>query len=187
MRLSALQTVENVERSPSPLPKDFEDSVAQAVFSTKTYLASGGRAKRLVIEFDTSVNDVTYTSIKNTMPFLKEFSSQLANRWDGTEGSNSTTKPATIFFPDMGAAALARRDWMMQTNQSSVPLGVSVASIQYDKPKANDFAALIACPLYSEVDNVQRIADLCTDQEIPCILLNPALVNNDQGYGVRKF
>ena len=88
---------------------------------------------RVRVDFDTTIGDVTYTSIKNTMPMIKEFSVALSQKMDLTmttdidipdiqdvnsSPSGSTTEGVTeneeplktmrIFFPDMGAAALVR-------------------------------------------------------------------------------
>lgn len=217
-------------------------------------IASG--TKRIRIDFDTSIGDQTYTSIKNTIPMVKEFSVLLSQELDltmdyddevigiedviaaaipgmklndtsatsivGTDGSNtpatgSTTisTPATatalsatttkteplkllinkdidvskrtmrIFFPDMGQAALARRDWKMGTDVSEVPPCVYTANIKNDDVEKTDKVAIILCPLSSEVDSVKRLMDSCTASNVPLILINPDLINMDQGFGFR--
>jgi hypothetical protein len=96
------------------------------------------------------------------------------------------TRSLSIFFPDMGPAVLARRDWSMNTNKvPEVPPCVFTANIQNDELRDTDQLAIILCPLYSEVDYVKRVMNMCEIQGIPCIMINPNLINQDQGFGVR--
>ena len=81
----------------------------------------------------------------------------------------------------MGAAALARRDWKMGTFESQVPFCVQTSNIQNDVILPTDKIVIILCPQYSETDYVERIVDVCDIQNIPCILINPELINMDQG------
>ena len=43
------------------------------------------------------------------------------------------------------------------------------------------------CPLYSEVESVQRVMNMCNDLNIECIMINPQLYNMDQGFGLSKY
>ena len=149
---------------------------------------------------------MTYTSIKNTTPVVKELVKALAlklkildnnsNNNNGTnndsnskEDKNKSQKDETIriFFPDMGAAVLARRDWKMNSPEAEVPLCLYTANIQNDPILDSDKLVILLCPQYSESDYLKRILDICTDFNIPIIMINPELINMDQGYGVRKF
>jgi hypothetical protein len=129
----------------SELPNDFKDAVFRASKRSMEFIKGGGT--RCKVEFDTSVGDMTYTSIKNAAPVLKEMSKFLAEEADlsrpeaisppeGLEGVelqlflNATalagaqmevTRSLRIFYPDMGVAALTRRDWKMGTAQAEVP------------------------------------------------------------------
>lgn len=96
-------------------------------------------------------------------------------------------KTMTIFFPDMGAAVLARRDWKFGTAFPDVPPCVYTANMQNDGLKPTDKLAVVFCPKYSETEAVKRIMDMCDEAAIPCLLVNPDLINMDQGYGVRKL
>lgn len=87
----------------------------------------------------------------------------------------------------MGAAVLAKKRWQLGTNSSDKDSSVSLSSIQRDKVLANSCFAIVACPQYSEADCVRRVVEECAQEQIPCIILNPALVNNDQGFGVREL
>jgi len=99
--------------------------------------------------------------------------------------ANSVTGTIRLFFPDMGAAALVRRDWKMGTEASEVPASLQTANVQNDPLMPTDRVAIILCPLYSETDFVKRVVELCATESIPCILVNPELINMDQGLGVR--
>lgn len=85
----------------------------------------------------------------------------------------------------MGAAALARRDWKMGTPTAEVPPSVRTANIQNDPLEATDKLAIMLCPLSYEVDYVKRVFDMCNDAKVPLIMINPNLINMDQGFGLR--
>ena len=83
--------------------------------------------------------------------------------------------------------ALARRDWKIGTFDAEVPYCIATGSIQNDILRPSDELAIVLCPLYSESDSVKRVMDMCDEESIPCLLINPELINMDQGLGVRKF
>jgi hypothetical protein len=165
--------------------------------------------RRIRIDIDTTVGDLTYTSIKNTLPVLKELVKVMARGLDlsmpvPTPADNETSLAITeemmqqtmknsfnpdrtlrIFFPDMGAAALVRRDWKMGSALPEVPPCIFASNIQNDPLLDTDKLAIILCPRYSETDFVKRVMDMCDEKGVPCLLLNPELINMDQGYGVR--
>jgi hypothetical protein len=64
---------------------------------------------------------------------------------------------------------------------------VRTANIQNDPIEDTDKIAIMLCPLSYEVDYVKRVTDLCTEKNIPCIMINPNLINMDQGYGLSKY
>lgn len=179
----------------SYLPDSFDDAVARAVLCSLTCIKSG--LTRIRIDFDTSIGDMTYTSLKNSLPVAKKYSSLLCEALKlnpltftpspspPEEGETTPLRSLRIFFPDMGAAVLARRDWKMGSNETEVPPCVFTANIQNDAVLPSDQAIIILCPLYSEADYVSRLTDICLERNIPCILLNPNLINGDQGFGVR--
>eukprot|EP01038_Epipyxis_sp_PR26KG_P013884 gene13884-18618_t len=209
----------------SELPNDFDNAIDIATKRTIECFESGTTTCR--IDFDTTIGDQTYTSIKNSMPMLKLLVNKLAKYMklyyytqptiknqananvvpvDGSLSVNFSNDEddlsivdeieiqkalaipnATLrlFFPDMGAAVLARNDWKMNSPASQVPSSIFTANIQNDRLEKSDKLAIIVCPLYSEADYVKRVIDMCDEQNIPTILINPELVNMDQGYGVR--
>jgi hypothetical protein len=230
----------------SELPNTFEDAITIA--AKKTIECINTESFRCRIDFDTTVGDMTYTSLSTTMPVMKELCNRLAvgldltlklpkiyapepepepeldevdaqlddlnnqsyvslksntaddeftialmkefddepkNIWEVSD-LDYAERTMVIFFPDMGAAALARRDWKMNTIYADVPPCVRTAAIQSDPILPTDKLAVILCPLYSEVDYVKRVLDACDASGIPCVIINPNIINMDQGFGVRK-
>lgn len=172
----------------SQLPDSFEDAVRRASRCTTQCISTGIQTIR--IDVDTSVADMTYTSLKNTMPFLKDYCKAICQEMQLESSGASTGKDMLnstirLFFPDMGAAALVRRDWKMGTEATEVPNCLQASNIQNDPLLPTDKIAILVCPLYSESDYVKRVVDLCAAAAIPCIMVNPDLINMDQGFGVR--
>lgn len=258
---SSLEPVEepNLPVVTSQLPLDFFDAVSRSVACTLQYSGfNGGQLNpvRVKIDFDTTVGDMTYTSLKNTLPFIKEYLNQISvsigiapekkmiaqifeegEKVDGNANDDVPTesdgvnldaqetasananqketqiadrskiskknsadnvieaskleifreKTITVFFPDMGAAVLARHEWKMNTIEAEVPYCINTANIQNDPLQASDVMAIMICPLSSEGDFVKRVLDMCSDKGIPVVMVNANLINMDQGYGVRKF
>jgi hypothetical protein len=258
----------------SELPDSFEDAVERAASRSMECIEMG--TTQCLINFDTTVGDQTYTSLKSTLPFIKLFANTFSRKMDLTmnmlkpteaeekkkatfvprrvvkdvpefitledllkpeiaggtpDGSspNPAANPAgysnpdpsanpagyssddlnvsaeteepeepqtkwairdpedktplknlRIFFPDMGAAALARRDWKMGTLDAEVPPCVYTGNIQNDIIQDTDKAAVILCPQSSETDYVKRVIEMCAERSIPCVLINPNLINMDQ-------
>ena len=78
----------------------------------------------------------TYTSIKNTMPVVKEMVKKLSIKMNLLNSNGGEKEPTLrIFFPDMGAAVLARRDWKMgaayQIPQKSKDVGYNNTNTIY--------------------------------------------------------
>lgn len=237
----------------SDLPDSFEDAVERAALRTMDIVNTG--KMRVRIDFDTSIGDMTFTSLKNTMPMLKAICAVYSRELglddviateqeperegdiENTMGTNTgllgddndtsmeeENVPAStpgllskreiklmnsrtrddvkeqqkvnqfglsekgsirIFFPDMGAAVLARRDWKLGAPDSEVPNCVVTNNIQNDRVQATDKLVILVCPLYSETDFVKKIIDQSEAVNVPLVMINPDLVNGDQGFGVR--
>ena len=80
-----------------------------------------------------------------------------------------------------------RRDWKMGTNATEVPACVQTASIINDPVLSTDKVIILLCPQPSEVDAVNRVLQAATEANLPLIMINPVLVNMDQGFGVRTY
>jgi Domain of unknown function (DUF1995) len=130
-------------------PKTLEDAIAQSCEATKAALADG--YARLCVEF-------VFPELK-AMPIAQQFLSTF-------EGMQ-----LKVFFPDMGAAALARRDW------GSVPfkiedIGTGRTPIA-DKIAPEDEVFLLIEPSAVEVGEVEKLCNAAGDR--PVVLLLPRL------------
>jgi hypothetical protein len=102
----------------SELPASFDDAVDRAANRVVAALRYG--SSKLRIDFDTSIGDQTYTTLKNTLPMTRFLVQKLSNLLELSPlqvqedyDSGVELRTLRIYFPDMGAAALARRDWKM--------------------------------------------------------------------------
>ena len=91
-----------------------------------------------------------------------------------------------LFFPDAGAAALARREWKLDDpDEALVPPNVRLAAFPRDKLEAGDAAVFALCPRAPEADACERLVEACADTMRPVALLNPELVDmGTTGYGM---
>lgn len=104
------------------LPDSFGHSIHLAVESTKEAISLG--KNRLRIDFDTSLGDMTYTTLKNSLPLAKEFAKllglmvlekdkiiQVTDEKTGETSLDYTGKKLAVFFPDTGSSVWAQQDW----------------------------------------------------------------------------
>ena len=75
----------------------------------------------------------------------------------------------------------------MGTDVCEVPPCVFTANIQNDPIEPTDKLVVLLCPLSSEADYVKRVMEMCDVNNVPIVMINPDLINMDQGYGVRKY
>lgn len=129
------------------LPKTLEDAIAQARNATQAAIEAG--CFRLQVE-------LVFPELK-PMPVAEQFITLFTDLGPQLK----------VFFPDPGAAALARRDW---GNPSFEVRGIGEfkASIQ-----AEDQAFVLVAPSSVEVKRVETMSHEAGDR--PFILLNPHL------------
>jgi len=203
VRRVALRTSDVINTGKTRIRIDFDTSIGKFIFIRFPMVTI------IIYNLKRIVGDQTYTSLKNTIPLIKLLSSLYSDSFDlypremisSDFGLNATEKSdviaslptdwsaeeskkkktMTIFFPDMGAAALARRDWKMGTVSAEVPPCVQTANIQNDPLSETDKLAILLCPLSYEADYVYRVVNLCDEKGIPCVMINPNLINMDQG------
>lgn len=114
------------------------------------------------IDFDTSMGDPMYTTLKNSM----EFTRGLVSRWA------PSLDQLCVYFPDAGTAARAANDW------KDAPPNVRFVAFPRDQPKDEDAAFLVVCPRASECEDTERLVDtMAREQQKPVALLNPELVD----------
>lgn len=135
------------------LPKTLEEAIAQAKEATQVALNDG--RTRLQVELVFPEIALQAQSIASQfIPLFEQYGSGLR-----------------VFFPDTGAAALARRDW------GEVPfkiddIGSSRSPVE-KKIQPEDEAFLLVAPSAVEVAQVENLCNLAGSR--PCVLLNPQL------------
>ncbi|MBD2097987.1 DUF1995 family protein [Trichocoleus sp. FACHB-591] len=129
------------------LPKNLEDAIEQAKTATQAALDAG--VCRIQVELN-------FPELK-PMPIAEQFLSIFEDL-----GANFK-----VFFPDAGAAALARRDW------GEKPFEIRGIGELKGKMLPEDQAFLMVAPTSVEVAEVQKMADEA--RERPFVLLNPVL------------
>lgn len=150
------------------LPQSLTEAIAQARTATQAALADG--FTRLQVE-------LVFPELK-IMPIAADFLT-LFEPFD---------TPVKVFFPDVGAAALARRDWASEqslgpsSDPSSGPssnLPFEITDIGTSRSPVDrhvhpdDHIFLVLEPSAVEVVQVERLCQLAGDR--PVILLNPRL------------
>lgn len=129
------------------LPKTLEEAIAQARDATAAAIAAG--RSRLQIE-------LLFPELK-PMPVAEQF----------LELFTDLGPQLKVFFPDAGAAALARRDWGNPVYEIR-GIGEFKASIQPE-----DQVFVLVAPSSAEVKQVEQMSHQAGDR--PFILLNPRL------------
>lgn len=135
------------------LPNDLNEAIAHSRQATAAALADG----KTLLQVELVFPEIALQAQSITLQFLPEF-----------EQIYSGVK---VFFPDTGAAALARRDWG-KTEFKVSDLGSSRSPVQ-DKIAPEDELFLLVNPAAVEVAQVEQLSIAAGDR--PVILLNPRL------------
>jgi Domain of unknown function (DUF1995) len=135
------------------LPKDLNEAIAQSRLATSAALSDG----KTLLQVELVFPEIALQAQSIAQQFLPEF-----------EEIHSGVK---VFFPDTGAAALARRDWG-QTPFKVTDLGSSRTAVE-DKIEPEDQLFLLINPAAVEVAQVEKLYIAAADR--PVILLNPRL------------
>ena len=136
------------------LPNTLEEAIAQAREATKTALNNGCTKLQVQLIFP----EIALQSQSIAQQFIPLFTEQLG------------VQPK-VFFPDAGAAALARRDWGTVSFKID-DVGSPRTPIE-DKIQPEDEAFLLVAPSAVEVVQVEKMSNLAGDR--PFILLNPQM------------
>jgi hypothetical protein len=135
------------------IPQTLEEAIATAKQATQAALADGYR--RLQVEL--VMPEIALQAQALALEFISVFSEY---------GSG-----LKVFFPDTGAAALARRDWG-ETNFTITDLGTSRSPIE-TRVSETDEAFLVVSPSAVEITQVEKLCNLAGDR--PVVLLIPQL------------
>ena len=135
------------------LPNTLEEAISQAKEATQAALSDG--RTRLQVELIFPEIALQAQSIgKQFLPVFEQLGVQ-----------------PKVFFPDTGAAALARRDWG-DVRFKIDDVGSSRTPME-DKIQPDDEAFLLVAPSSVEVSQVEKLSNLAGDR--PFVLLNPQL------------
>lgn len=131
-------------------PRTLEQAIAQAAVATSAAIADG--YSRLQVEL--------------VIPELKPMSVAELFLADFTQFGSQLK----VFFPDAGAAALARRDWGGISFKID---DIGTRSPLEEKIEPEDEAFLFISPSAVEVERVEKLCELATER--PTVMLNPRL------------
>jgi Domain of unknown function (DUF1995) len=144
------------------LPKSLEDAIVQARAATQAAIADG--LTRVQVE-------LAFPELK-VMPVAQQF----------IPAFEDLGADLRVFFPDAGAAALARRDW------GETPYPVRGIGELKSQIQPEDRLFLFVEPSSVEVEQVEQLCQ--TAQDRPVVLLNPRLEDVATigiGYSGRQF
>jgi Domain of unknown function (DUF1995) len=148
------------------LPNTLEDAIAQAQVATQAALTDGYTRLQVELVFP----ELKHMSVaEQFIPAFQAYDSRLK-----------------VFFPDAGAAALARRDW------AGVPFKIEdigsgrIASLE-SKIQPEDEIFVFVAPTSVEVPQLEKLCEYIGDR--PFVILNPRLDDAGVvgiGYAARK-
>ena len=157
------QVEEGGEARATPLSDDFDGAVQDAANGLLGAIQDGSLKLRL--DFDTSMGDETYTKLK----LSTEFARDVAIEW---ALSMAEDENLVLFFPDAGAAALARQEWKMDDlEEAEVPPNVRVKAFPRDRLDPDDKAVFALCPRAPERDACEELVNTCAETMRPVRLL----------------
>lgn len=133
------------------LPKSLEQAIAQAAEATQAAIAAG--YTRLQVELQFTELKPMFVA-ERFLPAFESYGSRLK-----------------LFFPDAGAAALARRDWS-EMPFKIVDIGTGRVPVQQQIQLEDEIIVFIA-PTAVEVGQVEKLCEQAADR--PVVLLNPSL------------
>eukprot|EP00965_Chrysotila_dentata_P012731 420352-Pleurochrysis_carterae.AAC.1 len=163
-RAAAAGTEPSIKGAQS-LPDSFEDSIAKAVFATQEALEDG--LYRIVLEFDTSAGDETYTLLSRTLQFFQPYLPALldsgavscAASEDSEADAAAHTPRIQVLFPDEGTAAFVKQKW-------GLPSTITLTSIGRANLMPEADALVLINPGATEVQAVQRLLKQATRSPI---------------------
>ncbi len=178
----------------SELPDSFDDALIIAVEAAQEAFAAG--RSRVRIDFDTTAGDLTYTTLKNSLPLALAFAQYLGKeimeeekvvmdeegKKVGYEG-----KRLVVIFPDTGSAVWAQQEWKAGKFGKSAKVPPSVRCAAFPNGQVDltqDAAFLIVCPKASEAQaTFELLTSLPPDSKV--VLMNPELINAEVvGFGM---
>lgn len=166
------------------LPDSFEDASRACSAAVVDALRRG--ITRLRVDFDTSAGDITYTSLRNSMPIARALMELLSTELCGgtaalgeDEASTDQAQPAKvlqILLPDEGTAALVTREW-------APPPTVKCSCLARFKLPDEAVACLIVAPTALDTTALDALmnSEAVQSSGVPLVVLNPQLVDLTTG------
>ncbi len=178
----------------SELPDSFDDALVLAVESAKQAFAAG--RTRVRVDFDTTAGDLTYTTLKNSLPLALAFAQYLGDEVmqedkmvvdeEGKKVGYEGTR-LVVIFPDTGSAVYTQQDWKAGKfgKSAKVPPSVRCAAFPNEMMEfGKDVAFLIVCPRASEAPATYELLT-SLPPEAKVVLMNPELINAEVvGFGM---
>eukprot|EP00962_Isochrysis_galbana_P055844 scaffold27656_cov73-Isochrysis_galbana.AAC.1 len=132
------------------LPDSFDDSISRSAAALADAVDAG--VSRLVIEFDTSAGDETFTLLSRTMQFTQPLLPRMAAalQLEPAEGAEDGMPGIQLLLPDEGTAAMVRQKW-------ELPRGTAVGSMGRIQLLQGATALVLVSPGATEVATVQRL------------------------------
>jgi len=141
------------------IPTSMESAVVQSLLASVSVMKRG--CGRFRIDVDTTGGDETYTTLKNSVPFTRVFSKGLM-----VNGFSQVR----LIFPDVGAAALATRDWAGEDGHVISSFGRSAPEID-----PGDDCIVCVAPASSEIQQLRILSEQAAELGLPLILINPSV------------
>jgi hypothetical protein len=157
------------------LPDSFEDAADCCAQTIMRALGSGVSKAR--VDFDTSAGDITYTSLRQSMPIARALMLQLAEKLCVTdEASGQPAGKLQILLPDEGTAALLAREW-------SPPPTVRTACLARYRLPDDAAACIVVAPTALDTKALDTLlsAEPIMSGDVPVVVLNPQMVDLSTG------
>jgi len=155
------------------LPDSFEDAAEKCSRTVASVLESG--ISKMRVDFDTSAGDITYTTLRNSLPIARVLTLQLAQKLCVGEDGQPRGR-LQVLMPDEGTAALIAREW-------APPPTVRPACIARFRVPDDATACLVVAPTALDAAALGALlnADAIASGAVPLIVLNPQLVDMSTG------
>lgn len=155
------------------LPDSFEDASVQCARTILRVIDSG--VAKMRVDFDTSAGDITYTTLRNSLPIARALMMMLSEKLC-VEKDGLPAGKLQVLFPDEGTAALVTREW-------APPPTVRCACISRYRVPDDASACIVVAPTALDTRPLEVLLnnDAIVSGAVPLIVLNPQLVDMSTG------
>lgn len=155
------------------LPDSFDDASQQCARTVLSALRTG--ISKMRVDFDTSAGDITYTTLRNSLPVARSLMLQLAEQLC-VESDGRAPGRLQVLMPDEGTAALVAREW-------APPPTVRCACIARYRVPEDAVACIVVAPTNLDTAALDALlnSDAIASGNVPLIVLNPKMVDMATG------